>query len=451
MTQIAKFQVKQLHGYRNLDIRLEDNTLILVGENGSGKTTILQLLYYLLSGQWGSMTGYEFESIDIDIDGTSHAVRHAEIKKHFRQADRRFLRRLPPHVRQRFLLLLDRVEDGLPMAELEYMCDRYDIPISDFFNEVNSSKSGRPIRKAIANIRSAFDAQLLYLPTYRRIEQELSLIFSGPHERELVERRREFTSSRRREGEPFVELVEFGMSDVEAAIEATRAELDQFARENLNNLTFGYLGDIVERQYESINLEHIREAESGMIDDILDRVQEPILSSTNKQHLKKIIEGAEDASQRDVHSKMIGHYFAKLMAFHKDLETRESKITNFCDACNAYMVDKVFQYDKSNFRFAIVRQDTDGADHREIKLRSLSSGEKQIVSLFCHLYLLGKANYFVLIDEPELSLSVTWQRKFLLDIREGEYCSGLVATTHSPFIYENRLQKYAHGLGEFTQ
>ena len=82
MTQIAKFQVKQLHGYRNLDIRLEDNTLILVGENGSGKTTILQLLYYLLSGQWGSMTGYEFESIEIDIDGTSHAVRHAEIKKH---------------------------------------------------------------------------------------------------------------------------------------------------------------------------------------------------------------------------------------------------------------------------------------------------------------------------------------------------------------------------------
>ncbi len=172
-----------------------------------------------------------------------------------------------------------------------------------------------------------------------------------------------------------------------------------------------------------------------MIDDILDRVQEPILSSTSKQHLKNIIEGVKDASQRDVHLKMIGHYFTKLMVFHRDLEAMESKITNFCDACNAYMVDKIFKYDKSNFRFAIVRQDADGTEHRAIKLRSLSSGEKQIVSLFCHLYLSGKANYFVLIDEPELSLSVTWQRKFLLDIRDGAFCSGLVATTHSPFIY----------------
>ena len=451
MNQITKLQVRQLHGYRNLDIRVEDNTLILVGENGSGKTTILQLLYYLLSGQWGSMVEYEFESISIDIDGVSHAVKHGDIKKHFRPADRRFLRRLPPHVRNHILSLVNRLEDGAPVDELEYLCDRYDVPISELFNEVNSSKSGRPLRKAMANIRSAFDAQLLYLPTYRRIEQELSLIFSGLQERELLERRRELMQSRRREGGAFVELVEFGMRDVDTAIETTRAELNQFARENLNNLTFGYLGDIVERQYESVDLEQIREAESGMIDDILDRVQEPILSSTNKQHLKTIIEGVKDGSQRDVHPKMIGHYFTKLMAFHKDLESMESKITKFCDACNAYMVDKVFKYDKSNFRFAIVRQDADGADHREIELRNLSSGEKQIVSLFCHLYLSGQANYFVLIDEPELSLSVTWQRKFLLDIREGAFCSGLVATTHSPFIYENRLQMYAHGLGEFAE
>ena len=159
------------------------------------------------------------------------------------------------------------------MAELEYMCDRYDIPIFDFFKEVNSSKSGRHIRKAIANIRSAFDAQLLYLPTYRRIEQELSLIFSGPHERELLERRRELTSSRGREGEPFVELVLCGTRRVwhercrgcnRGYSRRTRPVLP----ENLNNLTFGYLGDIVERQYESINLEHIRAAESGMIDEL---------------------------------------------------------------------------------------------------------------------------------------------------------------------------------------
>ena len=57
--------------------------------------------------------------------------------------------------------------------------------------------------------------------------------------------------------------------------------------------------------------------------------------------------------------------------------------------------------------------------------------------------------HFVLIDEPELSLSVPWQRRFLVDIKNGKHCSGLVAVTHSPFVYENELKPYAHGLDEF--
>jgi predicted ATPase len=61
----------------------------------------------------------------------------------------------------------------------------------------------------------------------------------------------------------------------------------------------------------------------------------------------------------------------------------------------------------------------------------------------------GKEKFFVLIDEPELSLSVPWQRRFLKDIRNGGFCSGLIAVTHSPFIYDNDLKPYAHSLGEF--
>ena len=79
----------------------------------------------------------------------------------------------------------------------------------------------------------------------------------------------------------------------------------------------------------------------------------------------------------------------------------------------------------------------------------LSSGEKQIVSLFSHLYLSHQNNYIVLIDEPEMSLSVKWQRMFLQDVRKGGFCYGLIAVTHSPFIFENELDRYAHGLEEF--
>ena len=458
MSQISRFEIKKLHGVNNLDLKLKDNTLILVGENGAGKTTVLNIFYYLLSGQWSSMAKYQFESVTITIDSNSYTLKYSDIKKKFEGIDHRVLSRLPPQARRRVLDLLEQTEGRLINSELEMICDLYGIPIHyllkelelDLFDEpVNKSKKkeAEPLRQALNGIQKSLKAQLLYLPTYRRIEQELNLIFKGLDDRELSNRRNLLTS--RRQGEAFVELIEFGMKDVENAINETRGELDKFARENLNNLTFSYLGDIVEEQYESVELDIIKKAENKTIDNILNRIPESILSSKNKQHLKEIISQVRTNKAQELHAKVICHYFTKLMAFHEELGVKEAKIVNFCKACNDYMVDKEFHYDTSNFTFTIRSKDDRKAD-QDIRLHHLSSGEKQIVSLFSHLYLSGGKHYFVLIDEPELSLSVPWQRKFLLDIRKADFCSGLVAVTHSPFIYDNELRKYAHGLGEFV-
>jgi predicted ATPase len=57
---------------------------------------------------------------------------------------------------------------------------------------------------------------------------------------------------------------------------------------------------------------------------------------------------------------------------------------------------------------------------------------------------------FVIIDEPELSLSVPWQRRFLPDILATGQCKGLIAVTHSPFIFDNELETYVKSIMEFT-
>ena len=332
------------------------------------------------------------------------------------------------------------------------LCDQYDIPLHYLLSEIDlfeRPKKEKPseLIKTMKAIRGALGSQLLYLPTYRRIEQELNLIFRGLDEREMMMRRRMLAS--RRQDETCVELVEFGMKDVESAIRKTRDDLDRFARKNLNTLTFSYLGDIVEQKYQSVELKPIQKADSKTIENILNRIQEPVLSQKSKQQLRKIIKKVQDDAANNVHSQVICHYFTKLMDFHDELGKKEAKIVSFCKACNDYMVDKEFQYNKSNFNFRIVPKSLNESN-LEIELQNLSSGEKQIVSLFSHLYLSGGKKYFVLIDEPELSLSVDWQRKFVSDIRKADFCSGLVAVTHSPFIYDNELRKYAHGLGEFV-
>ena len=448
MKPITRFRIHGLHGFRTIDIPIDDNTLILVGENGSGKTTILRLLYFLLTGQWNSMAAYDFHSIHLEIDTHSYELTRTDITKHLTRGDRRsFLRRLPPHVHHRFLSLLEQSEP-VALSQLERLCLRYGLPLSEVLKDVTpvTRPLSKQLTKTLSDIQTALDTNLLYLPTYRRIEHELETILAGLDERDLSERRRR--SLRARSGkQAYIELVEFGMKDVEAAIASTRTELDQFASAQLNNLSFSYLDDIVEQLDESVDLQQIIEVEPTTIDKILARIQEPILSVSNKERLKDIINDVKRNHEPNVRSRVICHYFTKLMAFHRELEAKESKIANFCETCNRYMVGKKFKYSTSNFDFTIEHHGTEGAD-RTLELSDLSSGEKQIVSVFCHLYLSGEGNHLVLIDEPELSLSVTWQRTFLTDIRGGQFCSGLVATTHSPFVYDNGLRQYARGLGE---
>ncbi|WP_421659384.1 AAA family ATPase [Leptothermofonsia sp. ETS-13] len=102
------------------------------------------------------------------------------------------------------------------------------------------------------------------------------------------------------------------------------------------------------------------------------------------------------------------------------LQSEEEKISTFCRVCSEYITDKEFVYDSASFKFYI-RPKFDYHAGESVQLSDLSSGEKQIVSLFSHLYLSGQSRYFVLIDEPELSLSVPWQKDFLLIYAEATF------------------------------
>ena len=114
--------------------------------------------------------------------------------------------------------------------------------------------------------------------------------------------------------------------------------------------------------------------------------------------------------------------------------------------CNQYLSGKQIVYDNKNYTISIHQSYAD----ESLEFRALSSGEKQIVSLFVHMYFSGKKEFFVIIDEPDLSLSVPWQRRLLPDILRTNLCTGLIAATHSPFIWENEFEKYTHSLAEFA-
>ena len=461
MTQITDFIVEGLHGYKNFSIKFKDNRLILVGENGSGKTSVLRIFYYFLTCNWAELIKFKFKKVTLKINNSSYEISHADIEQN-NYANNKLLRHLPPSLRENIKIALNKGDFEYidlilsrylsPMKYREFRNNFFHYQINIFDNlENNIKECAQKINKLVDKLEKNIDFNILYLPTYRRIERELEFILKGYDKDDFKNISIRSNVNNQHSSKNHVELIQFGMNDVNNAKDEILYKLKEFQRTELNLLTLKYLGDVVNKKYERINIAKIKKAIDDDIDNVLGRIDENLLNEETKNKLRetiKTVKSSKGSIYEDEHARVICHYFSKLLDFQEKLKEKEVKMRDFCRVCNKYITDKEFCYESSSFEFSIRSKFN---NDNIIQFQQLSSGEKQIVSLFSQLYLSDSDNYFVIIDEPEMSLSVPWQREFLVDIHKGAFCKGLFAVTHSPFIYDNELEKYTHGLGEFNR
>lgn len=74
---------------------------------------------------------------------------------------------------------------------------------------------------------------------------------------------------------------------------------------------------------------------------------------------------------------------------------------------------------------------------KKIQLDQLSSGEKQILLILTTVFLQEEKANVLLMDEPEISLHISWQDRLIELIRELNPNCQLILTTHSPNIFAN--------------
>ena len=72
-----------------------------------------------------------------------------------------------------------------------------------------------------------------------------------------------------------------------------------------------------------------------------------------------------------------------------------------------------------------------------LQLSDLSAGEKQLLYLLLTVFLMDEKPSILLLDEPELSLHITWQEKLLDALRKLNPACQIIMTTHSPSIFVN--------------
>lgn len=459
---ISRFQIEALHNQKNFDVKITDNKLVIVGENGTGKSTVANFIYFFITRQWHKMIGYDFKKIIVTLDTEEIIVERKDIE----QIDPSIFRRFSPRMRKE----IDRVIGEVSISELINNREKglaiareIGVPYSLLMESLQFTDAGsKKILKINEIISNAFESQILYLPTYRRIEQDLQSIFPDIG-RDIPERVMDRLSHRsKRTG--YTELVEFGMADVEESIQTRMGQVKDNVRNGFSALAGSYLNDVIEGAFKSTDLlSSLKEIDDTVlassspnderptIDDILRRIPKDILTETVKKKLRGIISKIKKSGKITDDDKVAVHFSTLLINLFKAQHKAEKDIRDFVELCNQYLSvsEKQMVYDDLEYKIQI-KEKGGKKKLQPIEMKMLSSGEKQIVSLFSHIYFSGQQGFFVVMDEPELSLSVPWQRRFLPDILNTGKCAGLIAVTHSPFIFENELDKYTHSLDEFV-
>ncbi|NSV77055.1 AAA family ATPase [Enterococcus faecalis] len=424
-----------------LDLDNEDNMKVFLGENGIGKTTVLNIINSILTGDIQRIIDIPFSKIYFEIEHEKFTfskfdmiglVKLDEAFSRLRMGLRRNLtdeeyNRLRVMVKENNLIAFLSELDELYTHERisSEIMSRFKKTIFDsenFEDEDDDYAHNDWIR--LLNYLKTSETRIMYFPTYRRIEEDLVNLM----EENTVRRGRSNEYIDYELENPSIKMLKSGMKDVEKILNSIEKIIEKNYIESFNRVTGDMMTYLLKDSFKYTQSQDL-ESDVDKIEVILNRITHEHLNSEikkevlDKLHTSKI---SNDSS--------LNFFIGKLLEYYKQEEKIELQVSKFVQTCNKYLVNKQFVYDQAAMKIYVVNN----VNEKPIALGSLSSGEKQIISIFALIYLDQlPEKIFVMLDEPELSLSVIWQESLIQDIYDSGKVSYILAVTHSPFIYSN--------------
>lgn len=454
---IESFIMRGVYGYKTLTMEMKGKTTIFVSENGSGKTTILNALNYLLRGDFYKLKTVSFDEIEIKLSGIDMPV----------VINSDFIKEAPPEIQSIISSTLGIVDDDVwgsinvdevllaLKANINSSSFREDYILQRLYNEsgfgletfieqLDALKSeleslsfhNNDVLMSLTERLKGFE--VIYLPTYRRVEKSFEKESRTAAHRRAMARRSKMKFNNQ-------DKISYGLLDVEDTLSAITLDIERQSSAGYRSLSATMLDDLIRYEHKIKDAEkHILPA----IDDLarfLSRLDKPhsagVFPGPVTEKTAPLIQSLKKLYENDMikDNDYLNYFLSKLNPIIQDTKEQESKIETFVAICNKYLKSagdsKFLTFEPSKLE-VIVYDEFSG---EPIALNDLSSGEKQVISLMAILYLYDNENKIILIDEPELSLSLHWQKLLLPDVDQCATVSQVIAITHSPFIFDNIL------------
>lgn len=444
---IKRFQIEELFGIYNVDIPFDDDINIFVGENGLGKTTILNCINYVLQCDSDNLYHINFKRIIVTFqDKTKLKINHDEIltdamfdinsRRHFiynsdLEYDKSsFVSQVKTLYRQ-----LKINEMDMNVHEMSLIIARQIRPFS-VGNRLQIEKIITELENNYEDdwemiIQKKLKNNIIYLPTYRRIEEDFNKCMNNDmkYRNDIMKK---------------ISNLQFGMNDVEQLIKNTCDELRNNTNEGFKEMTSNLLKNYVSMlKNKSKKVKVIRhKIEESKLRIIFERLAEKI----DEDVKTSIIEFTNQSEKiTDFEYSYLVIIINSLIEIYEKTKAMDESLDKFVCVCNKYLENNTFKYNPFKIECTLLQE----YGGEPIEFKNLSSGEKQIVSLFSKLYLSKDEKNIILFDEPELSLSIVWQSRLLPDIIESNKCDFMVVITHSPFIFDNEFKQYTKDIKNY--
>ena len=421
---IEEVQIKGLWGYRDVAISLNRDLNIIIGANGSGKTTILNLIYSILSSDFGSALNIEFEEVAIHLrSGMGKSVRTVKVR---------------PDLQERVLNL--SVGQKRTVIDIDPLFGSR-LPAYRTGSELGEVR----IRRQRASVRRR--------RAFRDLMPDLVSIFWLPVSRRLPELESEEEPYRRES----VDWVDVRLSDLHKSLAEYYSRLNAqlaerykaFEHQVLSAILYSKEQDQPDLFPSSMPTEAEREQllrafeDAGLLDEEMQRKINDHLSAAEKA-LRRFTEDPNAMEPRDIlvlllvgRTKLMVEYAGHL---ERDRERIFLPIRSFEKTVNSFLEPKRMTVDESG------NVKVESPATSELATHLLSSGEKQILILLTQALMSGDDLVVYIADEPELSLHVDWQGRLLEALIRLGGGSQVIVATHSPDIV-GRFQEKIIDLG----
>jgi predicted ATP-binding protein involved in virulence len=419
--RLIKFSGKNIRGYLNVNIKFFEDLNFLTGVNGSGKTTVLNLINGLLRPSFQTLIEINYDKIDLYLKNKDKEDIFITSEKNANKIMLRFRYGKNEAIKSEFIIESkrnhylsyyaeeDNFNNSSVVKQIKLLngflylgVDRYFYGVTKNILDSEMVKNERKkehVSSLDVPLRKVQDMAFLAIRKANARISTLSEMFKG----EIL-----------KESFAFVDDVSYG-NDYD--LSSFSQKLQQ-QREELNSVI---------ETYKMGNLATSCNSFFSSLENIVKQ-----LSNSNKE--TSISEERVNLLLQFFVNKSILSKINRIVALGKkngeDISESQASITRFVQSVNVFLAETSKKISVNQLGEIVVHLPN------EIKktIFELSSGEKHLIIILAYLAFCDESSSVFVVDEPELSLHITWQEIFVDAVQKANPNAQLIFATHSPSI-----------------